>query len=566
MSLAKATHGSDLGAQTDNAKIQQTAEWFKNHVTLFGQPYILDNDQIRAVIDAHKNTLVTARAGSGKTRVIVAKVAYLVANDLANLEEIVIFMFNRAAAAEVNARIAEVEIDGQKLIESGQKVNIASTFHKFALDLVMESGESPKIISSKEQDSLISSLLKQTLSSLHLRLSFREQQEIRNIVSNFITRAGQYYPGYANLESLTQAVQSYCNKHQSQPDYAKNIRFHQVSLNVYCQYLAALRAPKIDFNLLLTDASNLLKSPECPNCIQKQLSSIKHIMIDEYQDFSYLFFSLVQALRQVAPTAHLFCVGDDWQAINRFAGSDVSYFLNFAEYFPEDYANIPLVTNYRSDCHIVAQANRYMLRHYNPNAVPAQAFSHKNGKIRCLNPNKIHLDKSDLREDCLGDGQIFLVLSQVSQGRYSPEKVPLGAARLLKVTLQILQRHPYEEVLLLHRHNFTSFEGFTLEMFCQALHQLTLQLDIMATTDFKRQVRCMTMHKSKGLESDVVILLEFNSDIVHSSHPHATIFELFGDTRAAEIADQHRLVYVALTRAKHRLYLLSTDPKPLNSK
>ena len=76
----------------------------------------------------------------------------------------------------------------------------------------------------------------------------------------------------------------------------------------------------------------------------------------------------------------------------------------------------------------------------------------------------------------------------------------------------------------------------------------------------------MTMHKSKGLESDIVILLEFNQEIVHGSHPHATIFQLFGDTRAAEVADQHRLIYVALTRAKHRLYLLSTDREPLNSK
>lgn len=115
MSSAKATSDGGLGPQTDNAKIRQASDWFKHHVTLFGEPYTLDDDQVRAAIDTHKNTLVTARAGSGKTRVIVAKVAYLVAHGLANLDEIAIFMFNRTAAAEVNTRIAAVKVDGVDL-------------------------------------------------------------------------------------------------------------------------------------------------------------------------------------------------------------------------------------------------------------------------------------------------------------------------------------------------------------------------------------------------------------------------------------------------------------------
>lgn len=73
---------------------------------------------------------------------------------------------------------------------------------------------------------------------------------------------------------------------------------------------------------------------------------------------------------------------------------------------------------------------------------------------------------------------------------------------------------------------------------------------------FDRQIRVLTMHKSKGLESDVVILLESNRDQLLSEHPYATIFSIFGDSLTTEKADQHRLIYVALTRAKHRLYLL----------
>lgn len=117
--------------------------------------------------------------------------------------------------------------------------------------------------------------------------------------------------------------------------------------------------------------------------------------------------------------------------------------------------------------------------------------------------------------------------------------------------------------MLLHRHNFTSINGLTLDTLATAL---CLSLDrqiIMPRTDFARQVRFLTMHRSKGLESEVVIILEADAEIIASAHPHATIFEIFGDTRAAEIADQQRLLYVAMTRAKERLYILSSDKKPL---
>ena len=71
---------------------QSVKDWFRQHVRLDSQPYTLDLEQAQAVQDFHKNTLVTARAGSGKTRVIVAKVAYLVAKHALKLNQIKIFI------------------------------------------------------------------------------------------------------------------------------------------------------------------------------------------------------------------------------------------------------------------------------------------------------------------------------------------------------------------------------------------------------------------------------------------------------------------------------------------
>ena len=71
------------------------------------------------------------------------------------------------------------------------------------------------------------------------------------------------------------------------------------------------------------------------------------------------------------------------------------------------------------------------------------------------------------------------------------------------------------------------------------------------------------MKKSKGLEAEIVVLLEMDSEVIKSHHPHSAIFQIFGDTLEVESADQDRLIYVALTRAKRQLYLLTKDKPAL---
>ena len=559
------------------ATISEFKQWFETHVSLFGKPYTLDDDQARAVYDDHKNTLVTARAGSGKTRVIVAKVAYLVAAQKAKLPEIAVFMFNRTAAAEVNERIGAVQVDGVSLQELnfGKPIKVASTFHKFALDTAKQSGENPQLISESEHDELIKNAVRKVLAEQKRKISVQEYTETLRLASSFVARAGQQYVGQAGLQDLCADVKTYISQHQDDSNYAGKIRLHQTCLAVYQEYLLALNFPKIDFNILMARATRLLnnlattstaKNPETQIPITTKstyqnlhkVQHLKYIMVDEYQDFSYLFFGIIQAIRSNCPEAKLFAVGDDWQAINRFAGSDVKYFIDFTKYFPEDVVNIPLSTNYRSDRKIVERANKYMLTHYDPKATKAIPFSKKSGKIKLINPQKIKFQKDDLAEDGLGDARYQKVLVKVCDGW--PQQY-LEAAQLLKTVVKVIKHHRKEQILLLHRHNFTSFPTVTLENFYQALKIIMVEWGIMTPVQFETQVRAMTMHKSKGLESDVVILLELNRDQVLTCHPHATIFELFGDTAAAEKADQHRLLYVALTRAKHKLYLLSSDKK-----
>ena len=89
------------------------------------------------------------------------------------------------------------------------------------------------------------------------------------------------------------------------------------------------------------------------------LAKMKFLLIDEYQDFSRLFDDLVQAIRCQNENVILFCVGDDWQAINGFAGADLKFFHEFEDRFTNA-KRISISTNYRSCPEIVRLGNRLM--------------------------------------------------------------------------------------------------------------------------------------------------------------------------------------------------------------
>lgn len=547
-------------------------QWFAEHVRLHGAPYTLDCDQAQAVCDQHTNTLVVARAGSGKTRIIVAKAIFLVYVCNYAWKELLIFMFNRAAAAEVNQRLSEVSVDQRPIAK--QPLQVASTFHKFALDVLKGSGRAPQIISSELQTDYLRQAFTKALGPKRLHPTART--EAFKLTQSFIARAGQSYPTHADLPALKSALQqSLLTATPSQAFYQK------LGFAAYAHYLQQFQPSQLDFNQLLAAAAQELQTQAAAFTRAAATTSattsapttltvtpapttpatpvpLRYLMIDEYQDFSLPFFRLAQALRSLYPELQLFAVGDDWQAINRFAGSDVRYFTDFKHFFPEDSTIIPLLTNYRSRRCIVENANRFMLTHYDPQALPAKTFQRRRGRITTLRPEKLRYDPTDLEEDTMSDGRF---------GKLLPRQLPTSqqkpAGQLLKQLFLLIKRHPRASFLILHRHNFTTYPGLDLIKLQQALTQLAASEQVLTPVAFKSQIRFLTIHKSKGLEADIVVLLEFNRDLLLAPHPHGSLFTVFGDNRAQEAADQARLLYVALTRAKERLYLLTSDRRSL---
>lgn len=498
---------------------KEVREWFKQHVADGGKSYLLDPQQAEIVADTHKNTLVTARAGSGKTRTIVAKAVYLMAHEGVRPDEIVIFAFNRKARAEINERLTKIAVQGQPLFSAPPK--IATTFHAFAYKLLGGKTEmESKLIDERLALQIVERALKHYLyedpktaekfESLQPQ-TVDERQRLISQAKQFIDRAEQQF--FEDYRRLDRKVKTY------KGDLRLKLELFNAVLGVYRRFLE--QEGKLDFNQMMATASQKMTEPHS----SPYLKNYRHIFIDEYQDFSLLFLKLVQNLRANCPDAHLLAVGDDWQAINRFAGSDVQYFQRFEKYFPEDWAKLSIPTNYRSGRKIVENANYFMgraLKDY-------QGCKTGNRKL------KAHVHALDVTE--------------TGSALPDADDLPLLLQQYINTVQQIILSHPGKTVKILHRNNDLSFEDWSLSRFMK-----TVQKDLEIPEEL---LTFSTVHRSKGLEADIVILLEMDARKFPEPPRENNPFVVFGDTRKVIMADQYRLFYVALTRAKEELYLLS---------
>lgn len=241
------------------------------------------------------------------------------------------------------------------------------------------------------------------------------------------------------------------------------------------------------------------------------------MLIDEYQDFSQLFLSVVLAVRKLVPEVRLFVVGDDWQAINRFAGSDVEYFKEFERYFSPA-RRYEIGTNYRCDREIVGRARTFM--------------------------KKAMGEKGEFRAFSRRVGKVVLVDVRRSKMQYLEALV-----RLIK------KGRKMKDIMILHRNNETNLK-ISLVGLRTALRREAVKAGVITGEEFDAKVRVMTMHKSKGLEAEMVIVLEADEGVIPRMHPDTLLYQVFGETEEVALADQKRLFYVAMTRAKKRLYIM----------
>lgn len=241
------------------------------------------------------------------------------------------------------------------------------------------------------------------------------------------------------------------------------------------------------------------------------VANLSFLLIDEFQDFSDAFAALVDAMISASPRLNLFAVGDDWQAINEFAGSRSTHFQTFTVRHKSGRLH-HLTTNYRSAASIVALGNAIMHGH----GQTATSLSKSPGLIQQADPQTLTLDT--LEADAALDRTSALVL------RLAREHFRVSGA---------------EDIAVLTR---TKNEAAGLRRALRtALPELHDRVDVDTT------------HGFKGREASTVVVLNAHSSKYPLIHPMWIFGRIFGDSLASLEQADRRLFYVAASRASHRL-------------
>jgi len=294
-----------------------------------------------------------------------------------------------------------------------------------------------------------------------------------------------------------------------QTDEAYDRRSLFVIKNIFCPvcelYTEALHSRgQIDFTDAILQATKLCHA----------YVSYDYIIVDEFQDISIDRYNFLKALRESNPPAKLYCVGDDWQSIYRFSGSDMALFNNFASFFGPTEIN-KIETTYRFGEPLIGLSAQFIQRN--------TAQIRKN--IRPFNEQiktELFFQPYDRNDYC---NSIRRLVSSIPSDK---------------------------SVFLLGRY---SFDDYYLSFRYKSIKENNRFYYIIGG----RKIEFLTVHKSKGLEADYVILLQCNKDTygfpsLVSDDPALRYVQTAGDR--FPYGEERRLFYVAITRAKIKTWVL----------
>ena len=341
------------------------------------------------------------------------------------------------------------------------------------------------------------------------------------------------------------------------PDTEPRARlFHQLALRAYREYEVMLSEEgAMDFDDLIAQAAEEIRSRGPLLSIHLgdgkmlPIKELRWVLLDEYQDFSELYFRMLSAILAVNPKIKLVAVGDDWQAINAFAGADLRFFKQFSDYFPESYA-VGVTTNYRSDSFVVNAGNKLMAGK-GPEAKRSRAES---GKIQILNVHDAWIEFRS-GDEYLPHRQADAMFLPASNEGKRPSPSLEKLAKAVKLCFQKVSESPTEKVMLLARAG--KVYGIDLAEFRNILISALVGNLRLPVEMLEMQISASTAHGSKGQEAHTVIILDATQKQFPKIHPDNLLFRPFGVTPKAVLEEERRLFYVAITRAEHRLIVLT---------
>ena len=323
----------------------------------------------------------------------------------------------------------------------------------------------------------------------------------------------------------------------------QNVRsrlFLDICRDCYLEYDRWLKENNaVDFEDMINESARILHEVK----EMKQKLDFKYIIVDEYQDISRQRFDLTKALSEVTD-AKIIAVGDDWQSIYAFSGSDITLFTKFAEKM--GYAKmLKIVKTYRNSQEVIDIAGNFIQR--NPEQIKKRLISPKN----------------------ITDPVIIYTYDSTFKGANGNRRsgANYALAHAVEVALGQIITYKKEEgkklgtILLLGRYGF---DGDLLEksgLFEYVRHGNKIKSVRYPNLD----MAFMTAHSSKGLGYDDVIIVNGKNETFgfpcKVEDDPVLSFVIKGD-RSIDYAEERRLFYVAMTRTKNRVFFVAPEANP----
>lgn len=455
----------------------------------------LDYNQRLAVIKEEDNTLVIAGAGSGKTLTIIGKIRYLIEEKFIDEREILCISFTNDTVNSL-----------KESLKKHYNYNVdVYTFHKLALLIMRFSGQNPSIAIPDTLEYIIDEffdylILDNPSLLCILKEYFNEQYEkVRGTkkLIKFKKLIAQFIHLFKANIYVEENLYNFLINEKNKKNYCFLICMIAI-YNIYKQELISQN--EMDFDDIIIEATSTLREIG-----YKQ--KYRYIIIDEYQDSSINRCNLIKEITRFS-NAKLLAVGDDFQSIYRFAGSNLEMFINFNKYFANP--DIIYINNtYRNSQELINIAGQFIMKN-------------KRQMKKLMKANK-HIDK--------------------------PIKIIIYENKKLTFKKLISMLIKESSLLILGRNNNDIYQFID--------SSFKIDGDILHYEN--QTIKYLTVHKAKGLEEENVVIINLENSMTgfpNKMEEDEVLRHVINYPNHIPFEEERRLFYVALTRTKNNNYLL----------
>lgn len=325
----------------------------------------------------------------------------------------------------------------------------------------------------------------------------KQEKAFIRLVATFVTLAK------SNCKSVTAVLR----EAQKEQDERSAFIIDHIFRPVYERYAKALSdRNQIDFTDTILQATEI--------CRTSHPVEFEYIIVDEFQDISVDRYHFLKVLREGTRPAKLYCVGDDWQSIYRFSGSDMALFNQFSDFFGATEIN-KIETTYRFGEPLVSLSSRFIQRNEAQIKKDIHSFS---AEMK----TELEFHAYDRHNYCKTIGELVAAIPSD------------------------------KSIFLLGRY---SFDDYYLSFMYQSIKEGNRFFYLIG----QRKIEFLTVHKSKGLEADYVILLQCNKDTYgfpSQVNDDPVLNYVLTQSDQFPYGEERRLFYVAITRAKKKTLVL----------